>query len=140
MEKEYFYVKPDDSIPPKLPEDLIYTIKIDDINSLALFATTLEPEPEISESFGYASALYSHFQSHGDVNNYSECYKKITSNSWGNQFLCTTISLFLLEKELRANGIREDLITEYNNIVKDYQKQIEFNKELSDIKPRQNKL
>lgn len=136
MKKEYFYVKPDDSFPTKLPEDLVYTIKIDDINSLALFATTLEPEPEIRENFGYASALYTYFQNHNDVNNLSECYKKITSNNWGNQFLCTTISLFLLEKELRTNGIREDLINKYNNVVIDYQKQIEFSKELCDMKQK----
>ena len=137
MKKEYFYVKPDDSLPPKLPEDLIYTIKIDDINSLALFATTLEPEPEITESFGYASALYTYFQNHKDINNFNDCYKKITSSSWGNQFLCTTISLFLLEKELRTNGIREELITKYNNMAMDYQKQIEFSKELCGINFKQ---
>jgi len=137
MKKEYFYVKPDDSLPPKLPEDLIYTIKIDDINSLALFATTLEPEPEITESFGYASALYTYFQNHKDINNFNECYKKINSSSWGNQFLYTTISLFLLEKELRTNGIREELITKYNNIAMDYQKQIEFSKELCGINFKQ---
>jgi len=135
--KEYFYVKPNDSFPTRLPENLIYNISIDDINLLALFATTLEPEPEISESLGYVSALYSHFQSHGDADNYSDCYKKITSNSWGSKFLCTTISLFLLEKELRTNGIRENLINEYNDIVVDYQRQIEFSKELCDIQPRQ---
>ena len=137
MKKEYFYVKPDDSFPPKLPEDLIYTIKIDDINFLALFATTLEPETEIRESYGYAKALYTYFQNHNDVNNLSDCYKKISSNSWGNQFLCTTISLFLLEKELRTNGIREDLINKYNNIAMNYQKQIEFSKELCGINFKQ---
>ena len=137
MKKEYFYVKPDDSLPPKLPEDLIYTIKIDDINSLALFATTLEPEPETTESFGYASALYTYFQNHKDINNFNDCYKKITSSSWGNQFLCTTISLFLLEKELRTNGIKEELITKYNNMAMDYQKQIEFSKELCGINFKQ---
>ena len=51
MKKEYFYVKPGDSFPSKLPEDLIYTIKIDDINTLALFATTLESESEIDLTF-----------------------------------------------------------------------------------------
>ena len=137
MKKEYFYGKPYDSFPPKLPEDLIYTIKIDDINSLALFATTLEPEPEITESFGYASALYTYSQNHKDINNFNDCYKKITSSSWGNQFLCTTISLFLLEKELRTNGIREELITKYNNMAMDYQKQIEFSKELCGINFKQ---
>ena len=138
MEKEYFYVKPTaDSFPTKLPQDLIYTIKIDDINSLALFATTLELEPDITESLGYASALYTYFQNHNDVNNFSECYKKITSSSWGNKFLCTTISLFLLEKQLRTNGIREELITEYNNMAIDYQKQIEFSKELCGINFKQ---
>ena len=67
----------------------------------------------------------------------SDCYKKISSNSWGNQFLCTTISLFLLEKELRTNGIREDLINKYNNIAMNYQKQIEFSKELCGINFKQ---
>ena len=137
MKKEYFYVKPDDSFPNKLPEDLIYKISIDDINSLALFAITLEPEPEITESLGHAKALYTYFQNHDNINNFSNCYKKIISNSWGNQFLCTTISLFLLEKELRINGIKEDLINQYNNIVIDYQKQIEFNKELCNINFKQ---
>ena len=137
MKKEYFYVKPDDSFPSKLPEDLTYAIKIDDINTLALFATTLESESEIEESLGYASALYRYFQNHNNVNNFSECYKKITSSSWGNQFLCTTISLFLLEKEIRTNGIKEELITKYNDMAMDYQKQIEFSKELCGINFKQ---
>ena len=47
------------------------------------------------------------------------------------------IALDELEKELRTNGIREELITKYNNMAMDYQKQIEFSKELCGINFKQ---
>lgn len=133
MENKIFYVKANDSIPTKLAEDLVYDIKIDDINSLALFATTLKPEDGITDAQGYVSALFSYFQINKDINHFSECYKKITSSNWGEQFLYTTILLFLLEKELRINGISEGIIDKYNKVVADYQKQINFSKELCQI-------
>ena len=128
MEKEYFYVKPIDSIPHKLPEDLIYKISIDDINSLALFATTLEPVPSDTEINGYANALYTYIMNNNENNNYNDCYKKITSNSDGTQFLITTIWLFLLEKQMRNKCTDENVIKTYITTINDYYNKIEFNK------------
>ena len=61
-------------------------------------------------------------------NNYNDCYKKITSNSDGTQFLITTIWLFLLEKQMRNKYTDENVIKTYITTINDYYNQIEFNK------------
>jgi len=138
MEKEYFYVKPGDNVAPK-PDDLIYNISIDDINQLALFATTLEQEPSISAVTGYANSLYTYFKNNSENNNYYDCYKKITSNSYGSEFLLTTISLFLLEKRMRSNGVNKDIIKVYNQVISEYHNQIEFSKTFNNIEVQKNR-
>ena len=125
MEQRYFYVKPDDTIPPKLPADLIYKININDINALALFSTTLEPEPEITASFGHADALYTYYSQND--NELSDCYWKLTSNSRGLEILCTSITLCLWEKMFRENGINKEMIDRYNSHVENYKKQLIVN-------------
>lgn len=137
MEKEYFYVKPGDNVAPK-PEDLIYNISIDDINQLALFATTLEPEQGIGVS-GYSNALYTYFKENGDNSIYSDCYNKINSNSYGSQFLSTTISLFLWEKRMRSIGIDKTILKAYNEVVNAYHNQIEFSKTFNNIEVQKNR-
>ena len=139
MEKEFFYVKPGDNLPPSSSEDLIYSISIDDINSLALFATTLEPEQTVTAVTGYTNALYTYFKENGDNNIYSDCYNKINSNSYGSQFLSTTISLFLLEKRMRINGIDKNILKQYNEVVNAYHNQIEFNKTFNNIDVQKNR-
>lgn len=125
MEQKYFYVKPDDTIPPKLPADLIYKININDINALALFSTTLIPEPEITESLGYSASLYTYYSQNN--NELKDCYLKLVSNSRGQEFLCTSITLCLWEKMFRENGISEEMISKYNRSVESYKKQLIIN-------------
>ena len=138
MEKEFFYVKPGDNLPPS-QQDLVYNISIDDINSLSLFATTLEPEQTVTAVAGYANALYTYFSNNSEINSYSDCYKKITSNSYGNKFLHTTISLFLLEKRMRSKGIDKNIIKTYSEVVSDYHNQIEFSKTFNNIEEQKNR-
>ena len=125
MEQKYFYVKPDDTIPPSLPADLIYDININDINALALFSTTLDPEPEITEAFGYSAALYTYYSQNS--NDLKDCYLKLVSNSRGQEFLCSTISLCLYEKMFREKGISMEMIEKYNNSIENYRKQLVVN-------------
>lgn len=128
MEQKYFYVKPDDTMPPRLPADLIYKININDINALALFSTTLDPEPEITEAFGYAAALYTYYSQNN--NEFKDCYLKLVSNSRGNEFLCSTIELCLWEKLFRENGISEKMIGKYNRSVEVYKQQLAVNNQM----------
>lgn len=125
MEKQYFYVKPKDSFPPKLPENTIYKIDIDEINALASFALTLKPIPEITEAFGYVAALSEYSFSKNSM--LHKIYEESTANSEGESFLCTTIELCLLEKEFRKDGITKDKIEKYNKAINDYHKQLLYN-------------
>lgn len=125
MEKKYFYVKPYDAKSCGLEEDLIYKLDVDNINVLATFATTLTPLDEITESAGYAAALYDYYQNND--NYLKDCYSKITADSEGSAFLCTTISLCLFEKDFRERGIIEDNIERYNWDVINYQQQLYSN-------------
>lgn len=127
MEQNYFYVKPYQPITSTLPDDLIYKVNINEINALALFAITLEPEPEDTESFGYADALQKYYsQNDGEL---KETYLKLISNSAGNEFLCSTISLCLWEKIFRENGISEEMVERYNRCVNDYKNILIVNNE-----------
>ena len=52
---------------------------------------------------------------------------KITADSEGSLFLCTTISLCLFEKNFREIGIIEDNIERYNWAITNYQQQLYSN-------------
>lgn len=119
MDKKYFYVK-------SYLDDSIYQIHIDDINALALFSITLDPEKEMSEAEKYASALKKYCENSN--NGLSKSFSKLVDNAQGKAFLLTTINLFLIEKQFRQKGISDiKLIERYNRIVTEYNKQIEFN-------------
>ena len=125
MGAKYFYVKPDDTFPPKLPDDLIYEININDINALALFSTTLAPEPDITEAFGHAAALYTYYSQNNDE--FKDCYLKLISNSSGKEILCRTIELCLCEKSFREGGISEEMIGKSKSSIEKYKKQLFLN-------------
>lgn len=124
-DKKYFYIivnNPDDIFEEKIK----FKINIDDINMLALLATTLKPRDDIKEEYGYAKALYYYIK---DSNhNLKESYFKLMSNSLGNEFLCNTILLCLLEKEMREKGINEQTLNSYNKALISYNQNLEYNK------------
>ena len=120
---EYFYVKPDD-----IGSETEYKISIDDINYLSLFATTLEPLPEVTESIGYVAALNNYYSQNTD--DYSECYHNLVSSSYGKTFLNTSVQLELLEKQFRKSGLNENSLQAYEKTIQDYQHQVEFNQSM----------
>ena len=101
-------------------------ISVNSINSLALFATTLEPnKDEVRESFGYVRALDEYYQKNDT--NLKNCYVALTKDDVGKQFLYSSIELTLLEKKMRENGINRKLIEVYERIRISYQNQLESN-------------
>ncbi len=125
MNKKFFYVNSYDNMQPELSDNLIYKLEVEDINSLAAFAITLEPLQAETEPFGYAAALFMHYQKNND--NHKDCYTKLSSSGSGREFLCTTIQLCLFEKTFRENGIHEEMIERYNRVASSYQKQLMLN-------------
>lgn len=119
MNKKHFYVK-------SYSDNSTYELDIDNINALALFAISLEPEPAMSEAEKYSNALAKYCKDYNS--GLSICYKKLNSDIYGQHFLLATINLFLLEKKFRKDGIFDmKLITQYNRIVVEYNKQLETN-------------
>ena len=129
MEKEnYFFVKSNHNVELNSSDTELHEINVDDINYLALFATTLEPLPEVTEFYGYAAALEDYYLKNSDI--HSDCYHNLVASSDGKMFLCTTIQLVLLEKQFRTSGLNENNLRSYAKCIKDYQHQIEFNQSM----------
>ncbi|MDE6292728.1 MAG: hypothetical protein K2L98_03515 [Bacilli bacterium] len=118
MEERVFYVELDNSIK---------AVKVSDINMLAHKALSLEPEREITEALGYMAALATYYQDNDD--DLKETYMNLVSSSNGKVFLCSTISLSLLETAFRDNGIGEQDINVYNKVIADHQRQLNFNQQ-----------
>lgn len=129
MGKEnYFFVKSNHNVELNSSDTELHEINVDDINYLALFATTLEPLPEVTEFNGYAAALEDYYLKNSDM--HSDCYHNLVASSDGKMFLCTTIQLVLLEKQFRTSGLNENNLQSYAKCIKDYQHQIEFNQSM----------
>lgn len=127
--EQLFYVKPIETMPPILPEDVIYKIKVSDINSLALLALELNNDyKEIKEAYGYANALDGFIQ-RGNPHSLSDTYFQLTSNTNGKEILCINIELCLLEKKHREKGITMDDVRNFNEVCSRYIKALDFNAE-----------
>lgn len=126
MEQKYFYVTP---MTYPQSNDLIYEISINDIIALAQFVITLNLEGIFeTEVLGYIDALRRY--SLQNDNEFKKCYLQLTSDSSGEEFLYSVVSLYLWEKRFRENGISEDMIDRYNHWVETYKKQLAFNNQL----------
>ena len=119
---DYYYVK------SNYDDNGLYKISIDDINYLALFATTLKPLPEVTEFGGYAAALEDYYLQNSD--SYSESYHKLISSSEGKTLLCIVIQLELLQKQFKKSGLDEINLQLYMKYIKEYQHQIELNQSM----------
>ena len=115
MRTRYFYL-----------EDGINKVDLMDIGRLASFALTLEPISEISESLGYAAALYNYMNNNRD-HLFFNSYSLINSDSMGRQLLCTNIELCLLEKSFRDDGASKDSIKAYVTVVNNYHSLLDYN-------------
>lgn len=122
--KRYFYIEPAYKLTQP-QETSIYTVAIDDINALALFATTLKPQSKFNDVSGYIKALHHYYTT--NKNQYFDCYQKIISNSYGEELLSSTIRIYLFEQEFRKNQINPDIINEYNSLIISYQQQLTSN-------------
>ena len=121
--KEYFYVVPEEILGTEDDVKNVYQISVNDINSLAAFALTLEPLPEITEADGYLAALHDFYSSNN--NEFSECYRQIVSSHEGRNFLSTITNLQLLkQKNSELNGNNS---LAFNKYVEEYQKQLALN-------------
>jgi hypothetical protein len=105
-----------------------YEINVNLINYLALFATTLEPLPEVTEANGYAAALEEYYSHNNDRN--SDCYKKLVSSYDGRIFLCTAIQIALYEKEFRMAEMNEKDFHTYKDCLNLYRNRLTFNHEM----------
>ena len=119
MKNKCIYIPDNDLFFTINPDDVFQKISIDEVNEIALVATTLKPVPAVTEILGYVNALENHFEETNDKR--SEFLEKLTSNFYGGEFLCTTIALYLLEKQMRENGINDELIERYNVQINKYQ-------------------
>ena len=115
MRTRYFYL-----------EDGINKVNLMDIGRLATFALTLESNPEIEESLGYASALHNYMTSNRD-NLLFNSYSLIISDTIGKQLLYTNIKLCLLEKSFREEGASKDSIKAYVTVVNNYHSLLDSN-------------
>ncbi len=123
---EYFYIKPDKVL--EVDNNEVHKVSIDDINHISLFATTLEPLPEVTEFNGYTLALKEYYSNH--IDDYSESYHNLVSSSFGKDFLSTSIQLALLEKQFRDVGLSESSLKAYDKCIQDYKSQLEYNKSM----------
>lgn len=132
MEKiNSFFVKQDNNVELGSGEPELHEISIDDIDSLALFATTLDPLPEMTETSGYTAALEKYYLENSDNPDiHWDCYRNLVASHEGRTFLATTIQLELLQKQLRTSGITEETLQSYNNCIESYQRQIAFNQSI----------
>ena len=125
-----------ETMPFSEPE--VFSINSSEVNSLALIATTLEAESEVTEAFGYASALEK-YMSNAKNSELKERYRELVSDQFGRMLLCQTIDLQLLEQSFRSTGITEKGLEVYNRKQAEYQKLIDFNYFSYGSKP-QNKV
>ena len=133
---EYFFVKPDKVLD--VDNNEVYKISLDDINHISLFATTLEPLPEVTEFNGYTLALNDYYSK--NIDDYSESYHNLVSSSFGKEFLSNSIQLALLEKQFRENGLSENGLKAYEKCIQDYQSQLDYNQSMfMDMKKEDNK-
>jgi len=121
MDKKYYYVKGDSYSG----DDVLYKLDINDINSLASFAITLDPFPEVRESDAYLVALMDFFKK--NKNNLFNHFKILDSSIDSKSFFCTMIDLVLFEKRFRNGGLSEKSLSAYNNCIQKYQNQLKEN-------------
>ncbi|MBE6149337.1 MAG: hypothetical protein E7170_01270 [Firmicutes bacterium] len=124
MEKKYFYIKSDEYDK----NSTLYKMDLNDINSLASFAITLEPMPEVRECYGYFAALIEFFKK--NKNNLSNHFSVLDSSSDSKRFFCTMIDLLLFEKKFRNIGLNDKNIEAYNNCIQKYQHQLKENEDM----------
>lgn len=118
MEKRYFYVT-----------DLDFQVKaipLDTIDILARYAVTLPARPGMSVSLSYSEALMENLSKNKDSDVYRYGYD-LTTSFEGGRVLCLAIELTLLENGFRENGITEETMMRYNNIVSKYAEELQRN-------------
>lgn len=127
MEKRNFYVKPIGNMQSDNSNDSVYSVGESYINLLASMALTLESEPDFTESFGYASALKTYFDSHEHP--LKPVYLRLVSSPHGEEILCNAIQLALIEQSFRETGFAEEKLERYNRVIDSYQRQLTDNNE-----------
>ena len=124
-------------------------IPMTEIDRLALFATTLNPEPYLNWDVAeeYAASIKKYFYNHdeeysrkayalvGALSDYFDenksddlyhPYERITASNDGIRFLSICITLDLLEKEMRYRGIDEKIGLEYAQFTDYFQQLMKF--------------
>lgn len=97
--------------------DNYFILSIKELEDFAYLATTLYPIDSFSKIDGYINALWEYMQENKYNNNETfNKYDKLIHSYQGNTILKTIIELFLMEKDMRENGINNDIIAKYNNI------------------------
>lgn len=127
MNNKYFYVKTNDN-------RALHEVRIDDVNALALFATTLNADnmvtDEPTDALVYASLLNNYFEKNDGY--LKDSYRNINATGYGSEFLCSSIALFLIEKRIREKGMSDDLLKSYNREIEHYNKLLNFSKIMYD--------
>lgn len=127
MRTRYFYL-----------EDGVNKVDLMDVGRLASFAITLEPLPEITENFGYVTALYNYMNNNKDHLLFNS-YSLLNSDSKGKELLYSNIGLCVLEKSFREDGASKDSIKAYVTVVNQYHNLLNENMKMHELGNTQKK-
>lgn len=122
MKREFFYLKDGNKLD------------IMDVGRLASLALVLEPISEITEIAGYYGSLSKYMNENKD-NLLFNSFALLNSDHCGKSLLLSNIGLLLLEREFREKGATENSIKSYVNIVNEYHRIINTNREMYEQPP-----
>lgn len=97
------------------------SMSLKELEDFAYLATTLSPIESFSKSDGYINALWEYMQENKYTNKeLFTRYDKLIHSYQGNTILKTIIELFLMEKDMRENGLNDMIVTKYNSTQRYY--------------------
>ncbi len=107
-------------------EENTFLIPLSKVEHFAHLATTLTPLDAFREIDGYTSALWEYMQDHKyqDKESFTS-YDKLIHANMGNSFLTSLIQLLLIEKDMRNNGISQEIFNRYQILLGEYQSILE---------------
>ena len=100
----------------KTKDNNIAFVTEEEIASLAYFATTLDFMPELKTEYGINVQLDTFFKQNQN-HMLSDLYSKVNSSPEGNLLLNFNIALTDLERKFRHDGIKNQSIQSYNDLV-----------------------
>lgn len=102
-------------------DDNTHYIPLEKVEYFAYLATTLTPLEAFTKIDGYTNALWEYMQEKKfQEKELFTCYDKLIHATMGHSFLSSLINLYLLEKEIRNNGIDNEYVYQYQKLQNEY--------------------